>query len=169
MKSLWKGALRFLVAAGTLVPSGICVAQTCGALSSIAIAKTADLDFGSLIATGSAGTAVINPTSGARTVTGGVFQVGGAFGPAGFNVLLCGAAGPKRFDILLPSAPIALTGSSGGIMTADTFTTNSGPNNVSGSTTPPPTPFSVGATLHVGANQRGGTYSGTFTVTVIRQ
>ena len=143
-------------------------AQTCGGAAQIAIAKTADLNFGSLGTTASAGTAVIDPASGARTVTGGVIDLGGVFAPAGFNVLLCGAAGPKRFSVILPSSAVTLTGSSGGTMTADTFTQNPA-GSIPSDTNPPPTPFTVGATLHVGANQTQGTYSGTFSVTVARQ
>lgn len=155
------------IAAGTLVLPGICRAQTCGA-SSIAIAKSADLRFGSLVASGSAGTAVINASTGARTVTGGVFAAGATFGAAGFNVLLCGAGGAKRFVVTLPSSAVTLTGSGGGTMTVDTFTQNP-TGTIASSTNPPPTPFTVGATLRVGANQTQGTYTGTFSVTVTRQ
>jgi hypothetical protein len=169
MMSLQKTVMACVVAAGALALGGICSAQTCGGTPTIAIAKTSDLNFGSLIATGSAGTAVINATTGARTVTGGVVAAGGTFFPAGFNVILCGAAGPKRFDILLPSAAITLNGSGGGTMTVDTFTSNPTGPHVPGDTNPPPTPVAVGATLHVGANQTGGTYTGTFNVTVVRQ
>ena len=171
MRSL---CLRFFragsIAAAFLLP-GLCAAQTCIAGgASIAIAKTADLNFGELIATNAPGTAVIDPQTGARTVTGGVAASGtSGFNAAGFSVLLCGAAGPKRFDILLPSGAITLSGGSGGTMTVDTFTCFPGPAGVVSDTNPPPTLFSVGATLNVGANQIGGDYSGTFTVTVARQ
>jgi uncharacterized protein DUF4402 len=169
MKGSGKKAFAIAVTLGLLGLPAICTAQTCGAGSSIAIAKTGDLDFGTLGTSPSAGTARINPATGARTVTGGVIDLGGSFASASFAVLLCGAAGPKRFNILLPSGAVTLTGNFGGSMTVDTFTTSPGPNNVSSDTNPPPTPFSVGATLHVGANQRDGSYSGVFTVTVARQ
>ena len=167
MKSFCKRVLGMAIAVGTLVLPGVCSAQTCGA-SSIAMAKSADLNFGSLVATGSAGTAVIDASTGARTVTGGVFAAGGTFGAAGFNVLLCTPAGPKRFVVTLPSSAVTLTGSGGGTMTADTFTQNP-TGTIASSTNPPPTPFTLGATLHVGANQTQGTYTGTFSVTVTRQ
>ena len=166
MTRFYKGALGMALAAWLQGISGICAAQTCGA-SSIAIAKSSDLNFGSLITSGSAGTAVINASTGARTVTGGVVAAGGTFGAAGFDVLLCGSAGPKRFTVTLPSSAVTLTGSSGGTMTVDTFTQNP-TGNISSDTSLPPTPFTVGATLHVGANQTGGTYTGTFSVTVTR-
>ncbi len=156
-----------IVAAALLVAAAV-RGQTCGGTSSIAIVKTADLNFGTLGATATAGTAVINPATGARTVTGGVVALAGAFAPAGFNVLLCGAAGPKRFSVVLPSSAVTLTGSAGGTMTVDTFTQNPAGSIPSG-TNPPPTPFTVGATLHIGANQTQGTYTGVFSVTVVRQ
>jgi hypothetical protein len=167
---LCKTVIGIAIAAGMLGLSGLCAAQTCsGPPPSIAIAKTADLNFGSLAVTASAGTAVINPTTGNRTVTGGVSQIGASgFNAAGFSVLMCGSGGPKRFDIVLPSGSITLNGSSGGTMTVDTFTSNPSGTGISASTSTP-TPFDVGATLHVGGNQTGGDYSGVFSVTVVRQ
>ncbi len=144
-------------------------AQTCvGSNPSLAIAKTADLNFGTLGTSSTPGTAVLDPATGARTVTGGVLDLGGSFNPAGFAVLLCGAGGPKRFNVLLPSSPVVLTGSAGGTMTVDTFTQNP-TGRISSDTSPPPTPFTVGGTLHVGANQAQGDYTGVFNVTVARQ
>src|SRR5262245_25843286 len=63
--------------AGLSMPR-LCVAQTCNASNNptLAIAKTADLDFGTLGTSASAGTAVIDPATGARTVTGGVIDLG---------------------------------------------------------------------------------------------
>lgn len=168
MNDFCKNLIRIAIAAGAFGLTGICVAQTCGGTPSIAIAKTADLNFGTLGTSASAGTAVINAATGAKTVTGGVINLGGTFNAAGFSVLLCGAAGPKRFTVVLPSSPVTLTGNAGGTMTVDTFTQNP-TGSIPSDTNPPPTPFTVGATLHVGANQTNGDYTGTFTVTVVRQ
>ncbi len=58
----------------------------------------------------------------------------------------------------------ALTGP-GNAMTINNFTNNAGANPVldaSGNLS-----FKVGADLVIGANQKGGSYSGTYTVTVI--
>ena len=143
-------------------------AQTCSGSAQIAISKTADLDFGTLGVTATAGTAVIDPVTGNRSVTGGVVGLTGSFSAAGFSVLLCGAAGPKRFSVILPSSAITLNGSGGGTMTVDTFTQNP-TGSIPSDSNPPPTPFTVGATLHVGGNQAQGTYTGTFSVTVARQ
>lgn len=156
-----------LAAAGVFLLAAACAGQTCtGPPPSIAIAKTADLNFGSLGATASAGTAVIDPATGGRTVTGGVVGLSGSFNAAGFSVLLCGLAGPKRFTVVLPSSAVTLNGSGGGTMTVDTFTQNPA-NPISGNTIAT-TPFTVGATLHVGASQTPGTYTGVFSVTVTR-
>jgi hypothetical protein len=145
-------------------------AQTCNASNdpTIAIVRTADLQFGQLIATASAGTAVIDAATGTRAVTGGVVAAGGVFNTGDFSVLLCGSAGPKRFDVLLPSGAVTITGPGGNTMTVDTWTVDPGPNNVVGSTSIART-ISVGGTLHVGANQAAGLYSGTYSVTVTRQ
>ena len=168
MIGFWKRALRIGVASGAFGLPGICASQTCGGVSSIAIARTADLSFGSFAVTGGAGTAAINPSTGARTVSGGLFQVGASgFHPASFNVLLCGDAGLLRFDVVLPSSA-SLTGSAGGSMTVDAFTSSPSGTGIGGSTVTP-TVLNLGATLHVGANQAAGTYSGTFTVTVVRE
>lgn len=166
---LRKTVIVIAVAAGSLGLPGICAAQTCSGTPTIAIAKTADLNFGSLTVSASAGTAVVDSVTGNRTVTGGVSPIGASgFNAAGFNVLLCGAGGPKRFDIVLPSGSITLNGSSGGTMTVDTFTSNpTGPRI--GASTSTVTPFTVGATLHVGGSQTAGDYTGVFSVTVVRQ
>lgn len=162
--------VAILLAAATLLLPAAARAQICNATNdpSIAIGKTADLQFGDLGSTVSAGTAVINPATGGRTVTGGVVSIGAIFNAATFDVLLCGAAGPKRFDIILPAGSVTLAGPSGATMTADTFTSNPGPSGVSGSTQNP-TSIAIGATLRVGANQAPGSYSGTFSLIVARQ
>ena len=166
-----RAAARLLLAAGLFVAaSSLARAQTCNALNdpSIAINKTADLNFGELGSTPSAGTAVIDPATGNRTVTGGVIGTGAIFGPATFDVLLCGQAGPKRFDVLLPAGAVTLNGPSGATMTVDTFTASPGTAGISGSTSSNTT-ISIGGTLRVAANQAPGSYSGTFSVTVVRQ
>jgi len=164
--------LLLLLYAAILLGPGATVArgQTCNPSGDprIAIAATAQLQFGQLIATASAGTAVIDPATGGRTVTGGVVAAGGVFSTGDFSVLLCGSAGPKRFDVLLPSGAVTLTGPGGNTMTVDTWTVDPGPSNVVGTTSVART-ISVGGTLHVGANQAAGTYTGTYSVTVTRQ
>ncbi len=105
-----------------------------------------------------AGTVVVSPAS-AKTVTGGAFDFGGVHQPADFQVKTQTAG--ESYSCTLPGS-ITLT-SGGNTMTVDTYTDDAGatPTLVGGSDT-----FNVGATLHVGATQVSGTYSGTFSVTV---
>lgn len=130
-----------------------------GGGNAITISLTQDMAFGTLAPDISlAGTAVINPTTGTKTVTGGVFDFGGIHTAAIFAV-----SGKKNtaFTITLPGA-VTLT-SGGNSMTLNGFTSdpavgllnNGGNANVT-----------VGATLQVGANQPAGTYTGIFDVTV---
>lgn len=158
-----------LIAAVVAGTPGIAMAQTCNASNdpSIAIARIAELRFGQLIATGSAGTSIIDPSSGARSVTGGVVAAGGAFNPGSFAVLLCGQAGPKRFSIILPAGAVTITEPGGSTMTVDTFT--SSPTGTIAASTSSATTIFIGGKLHVGANQTQGFYTGTFNLTVARQ
>lgn len=127
----------------------------------ISIKLMQDMAFGTLAGDGTlAGTAVINPSTGVKSVTGGVFDLGGIHNPAIFEV-----KGDKNttFNITLPGA-VTLT-SGGNSMTLNNFTSSpsgsgvpTGPNGK--------VDVTVGATLQVGVNQAAGTYSGVFTVTV---
>ncbi len=69
----------------------------------------------------------------------------------------------NTYSITLPSSATLTSG--GNTMTVDTFTHDEGalPKLPSGTGSET---FNVGATLNVGAVQAGGTYSGTFAVTV---
>jgi Domain of unknown function (DUF4402) len=131
--------------------------------------KVQDLDFGSLIASGTAGTAVIAP-GGTRTVTGGVLAAASTFQPARF----AGDGAPGQTVTISVSANSYTLTRAGGTqtMTIDTFVIGSSPI-----TTITTTPlgftigsatgifnFPLGATLRVGANQTPGVYTGTFTV-----
>ena len=122
----------------------------------ISISSGGDMDFGTLAADDTAGTVTVTP-AGARTSVN-VYLFGGFPTAASFDVT--GASG-QAYSITFPS-PATLT-SGGNTMTVDTFNHDAGatPTLVGGSDT-----FNVGATLHVGAAQASGTYSGTFDVTV---
>ena len=128
----------------------------------LSLLKTEDLRFGDIATGPSAGSVVIDPLSGGRSVTGGVSPLGGQFGPASF----AGAA--SRFSLVFiqqPAAPVVLT-RSGGTQTMQ----------ISALTVQNPRlflingrqvfEFNVGGTLQVGANQAQGSYVGTFNVTV---
>jgi len=131
--------------------------------------KVNDLDFGSIIASGTAGTVRLAP-DGTRTRTGGATLAGNDGEPARF----AGLGTPNRqVNISLGSNTIWITGP-GTRMRVRDFEIGSTPTAILSTT---PTRFSiataignynfpVGATLEVGANQTPGDYSGTFTITL---
>ncbi len=131
--------------------------------------KVNDLDFGSIIASGSSGTVRLAP-DGTRTRTGGATIVGNDAEPARF----AGLGTPNRqVNISLGSNTIWITGP-GTRMRVRDFEIGSTPTAILSTT---PTRFSiataagnynfpVGATLEVGANQAPGDYAGTFTITL---
>ena len=130
-------------------------------LKSLSIVKKADLDFGELVVT-TAGTAVLNPVSGAVTTTGTIVPVGTAGHPATFT-----ATGSKNsvVNIKVPTAAVTLTRvGGGGTMTVSNWTLDGKSNRKIPLNSA--FDFNVGGTLNVGANQPDGTYTGTFTVTV---
>ncbi len=128
-------------------------------ITAIGISKTADLDFGDVVAGATLGTVVITP-AGARSATGGVTLGNtGATTAAGFTV----TGDPNAtYAITLPSSCVISYNSDN--MTIDTFTsTPSGTGTLSGGGSQT---LAVGATLHVAATQANGVYSGSFDVTV---
>ncbi len=122
----------------------------------ISISAAGNMDFGTMVPTGTAGTVTVTP-AGARSSVD-VDLLGGTSAAASFDVTGDGGA---NYSITLPSS--ATLSSGGNTRTIDTFTDDAGatPTLVGGSDT-----FNVGATLNVGATQASGTYSGTFSVTV---
>jgi hypothetical protein len=156
MMRITRSAL-LLFGAALALASGVASAQ-------ISITRNADLRFGSLTVGGAAGTVVITP-AGARSTTGSVAGIGAAFGAASFTVSV--PSGNPHYTFTLPTSA-TLTDSGSATMTVDTFTSNPAccASQVAGSSRTEV--LTVGATLHVGANQAAGSYSGTFFVTVIQ-
>ena len=134
---------------------------TASLLRPLTILKQADLDFGALVVTG-AGTAVIDPLSGALTTTGLVAHVGPAAHPAVFTTT---GSRTSNVHIRIPQSPITLTRVGGtqtmsvSAWTLDGNQNRKFPQNAAFN-------FAVGATLTVAAGQADGTYLGTFDVTV---
>jgi hypothetical protein len=125
------------------------------------ITKLFDMDFGFVTVT-AAGTAVIDSSTDAVTTTGGVLFAGGLPHAAQFQ-----AVSPSKtvVRIRLPNKGATVTRVGG----AETMTIDGW--NINGATTRNVVAhetfqFKVGGTLHVGANQVEGTYTGTFDVTV---
>ncbi len=124
----------------------------------IAIKKTADLNFGAMIATPNAGKVVLD-AAGVRTASGGAVLASAAgVSAAAFQV---DGEPNTSYSLALP-ASISIT-SSGNSMTVDSFVADANTTLLDSKGTQA---FNVGATLGVGANQAAGLYTGSFSVTV---
>jgi spore coat protein U-like protein len=131
-------------------------------LKPLSLIKKTNMDFGTLIESASAGTATIDPTSGAVTTTGGVTAVPSATSAAQF---LGAGSRNSPYQIRLPNAAITLTRAGGTeTMTVSNWTLDGPTNRKVGANEA--FQFGVGARVSVAANQAPGTYVGTFTVTV---
>ena len=150
------GGLQSSVQAASTTATAAAVVAT-----AIGIAKTVDMDFGTVTEDGSGGT-VILATDGSRTTTGGASVLSGSPGAAAsFNVT---GEGANTYTIVITGDPVTLN-SGGNTMTATTFVTLPTPT---GTLTAGAQTLLVGATLTLASSQATGTYlSATpFTVTV---
>jgi Domain of unknown function (DUF4402) len=129
-------------------------------VSPLSLVNTEDLDFGTLISGPLAGTATINATTGARSVTGGVVAAGGT--PKRAEFVGVGTIGLLSL-VSMSAAPVLSNGSGGTMATALVMEGGTGLRLFPGTGVQT---FRVGGTLTVGAGQAVGTYAGTFTVTV---
>jgi hypothetical protein len=125
----------------------------------LVISQTGSLKFGSIVVSAVPGTVSVAPT-GERLASGGVLLGNsGGSSPASFSV----SGEPNTsYQIVLPASAL-LTGPDQN-MTFDSFTTSTagtGSLNAGGAQV-----ISVGATLHVNANQGRGSYAGLLPVTV---
>jgi Domain of unknown function (DUF4402) len=125
-------------------------------LTAISLAKNTDLVFGNISPTGTAGTVVLSPT-GTRTPTN-VTLASGTSSAASFTAT---GTGSQTFTIT-PDSSATLSDGASHTLTVDTFTTSAGAGTLSSGTQT----FTLGGTLHVGASQVAGSYTGTFNVTV---
>ena len=128
-------------------------------ITPISISKTADLNFGEVVASGALGTVVLSP-AGARSTTGGASLGSGAsVTAAAFTV---SGQASATYAITLPASSTVTSGAN--TMTVNAFTSNpSGTGALSGGGSQN---LTVGATLNVAASQATGTDTGTFPVTV---
>jgi hypothetical protein len=129
-------------------------------LHPMTLVRLNDLDFGSLSVT-TAGTATVNPNSGALTVTGGVTPFAGPTSPAHLQI----AATQLALVIIhLPTGAATVTRVGGtetmtvSNWTLDGFAIRLIPANGI-------LDVNIGGQLNVGANQMDGTYVGSFAVT----
>jgi Domain of unknown function (DUF4402) len=130
-------------------------------LRPLSIINLSDLDFATNISGTTAGTVVIDPTTDARSVTGGVVAAGGTPQAAQFYTY----GGPlQTLQVFRGPLPILNRAGGGATMNVTGLTLN-GPTtrflNAAGLLD-----LRVGGTLAVGANQMSGSYSGTFQIIV---
>jgi hypothetical protein len=139
---------------------------TATVLTPISVSKTSDLAFGSMVRPGSgANTIVIDATTGTRTLTGAGNASLASSSPtrAAFSV---GGDGAQTFAITVPS-PVNITRTGGTETVPVTLSPSaatgllSGPTGNSGTAT-----FGVGGSLPLDTTVVGGSYTGTFNVTV---
>ncbi len=121
----------------------------------LVLEKRRGIKFGKVAADLSApGTVVLSPTSDSITVSGPLINFGGTVRRGRIKI-----TGEPRAEVIvtLPSSITIRRGTSGNVMTVDSFTmdrTNPVKLNRNGIRT-----INIGATLRVGANQRRGNYN----------
>ncbi len=122
-------------------------------LRQITVAKTSDLDFGTIVTGAAASTVIVSP-AGARTCGVGLVCTN-AVTAAGFGIV--GTTG----SVVTLASDASVTLNSGANSMTAALLTSAATRTLTGVDS-----FTVGGTLAVGANQADGAYSGTFTVTV---
>lgn len=133
-------------------------------LQPLTLTKTADLDFGTVVASSTAGTVTIDPDDGTRSVTGGVTEV-----PSypGQRALFEGAGTAGQQVLLTLAAPTVLisTTNSADKVTVDSMTLDSG--NATTRTIDSTSAFAVGVggVFGIAADQPNGKYVAQFDLT----
>lgn len=144
-------------------PSGVVQADAFAVIvtPTVVLADNDILHFGEVLPGLNSGEVILS-TDNLRTTTGGVYITNTI--PTSNAIFRVIGVPDSSFSITLPTS-ITVTGSNGGTMLVDAFTSSIGNN---GSITAGGTSFSVGATLNVGnfADQPEGTYVGVFDVVV---
>jgi hypothetical protein len=126
----------------------------------VVVTNVAAFQFGSLSSGDLSGTVALNASSGAKTVSGGVVDMGGTHTSASFEI-----TGDKGVAVTL-TLPAAITvNGPTGTMTIDALTHDCAdpcliPNSGGGKLT-----VNIGGTLHVGSGQPSGSYTGNFDLT----
>jgi len=142
-------------AASTFAQVTATASTTATILTPIAITKTVDMNFGNIAVSPTVAGTVVLPTTGARTLTGGVTLpvVTGTVTPATFTVT---GDGTSTYSITLPGSTITLNGPASSTMTVQSFVSTPSSTGVltAGTQT-----VKVGATLNVSAGQGAGTYT----------
>ncbi len=137
-------------------------------VTGLSIQKTQDLDLGQVRAGASPGLVrveILAGPAGTRSASGGVALSGSSFSAAQFAVTTSGVA--SRLQVSLPLAATLSRVGGRETMTVQDFRASLAPSCAPGrECSGAPYVLLVGATLSIGAEQVGGSYAGTFTVTV---
>ena len=158
MKTIYLGLVSTILLAGISANAkaqATAYASTTAVLvTPISIAKTVDMHFGTVAASGTPGTVILDYADG-RTTTGGASLPAGSVTQKTAVFTVTGEA-TSGFSISIPAAAITLTGSVSGTMTVDNFLCDAGAaTTLSGGTKV----LKVKAILNVPANTVAGTYS----------
>jgi hypothetical protein len=166
------GFRNFLIAAGLAgaaaapaaaapVPATVDADGKAIILVPLTLTKIDDLDFGTVITSGSSGTVALNATTGARTFAGGVTGVASA---AGHRAYFGGAGSPSQQVVVTMNPPAQLTNSNGNTIDVLALTLDGSPIRT---IDPVSRTFfvGVGGIINLTANQPDGDYSALFQVT----
>ena len=127
----------------------------------LTLTKIDDLSFGAVIPSAVSGTVVINATTGARSIAGGVTAVPSDVGKRAY---FGGAGSPNQLVIVTVTPPAFLTSSAGDTLTVLALTLDGPPLR-----TIHPVDrtffFGVGGIIMIGANQPEGVYTSDYDVT----
>ena len=129
----------------------------------LTLTKIDDLDFGTVVSSGTSGTVALNATTGARTFAGGVT---GVTTTAGHRAYFAGAGTGGQQVVVIVIPPTQLTDVNGDTVDVLAMTIDNGGNPLR--TIDPVTKtffVGVGGILNIAGNQPDGVYSSTFQVT----
>jgi len=143
-----------------------CPATPANCDANLILTQTQDLQFGMLVApTAGTGTVTVD-TAGLRTAGGGVVLItGGTVSAAAISMSTTPYNCTGRALALVSVASPAVLSGPGPNMSLDTFATTP----ITGDAFDPTIPLYIGGTLHVGAMQTPGAYSGFMLITVTFQ
>lgn len=171
-KCFWNAvAVAGVVATSMWAPAALAAPATGDAqiavVTPLSFIQYDNLDFGRVIPSATAGAVTISPLS-VRSTTNGIVPVGTDFQVARFAGM---GTQNQRVRIQITPATVTLTGPS---ITVNNLTVGPAPSLLQNGASPnyriqPANGifwFTVGGRLNVGANQPGGSYSGTFTVSL---
>lgn len=131
----------------------------------LTLTKIDDLDFGTVISSGTSGAVVINASTGARTLAGGLI---GSPSDVGHRARFAGAGTPNQQVLVTLTAPTDLVNSNGDKIQVLALTQDGSPLR----TIDPVTRaffLGVGGIIFIDVNQPDGDYSAIFTVTASYQ